>query len=213
MKIEINLKIVFAIILFFLFNNLNMYFMFLFFVLIHELMHLIVGLIIGGKAEKIYINPFGVSLEIYSYGKSKPLSKILFYLSGPLINFILAILFFYLNIDTEFKEKLIYTNLAICFFNLLPILPLDGGKILKEIFTIFFSLEISSSITIYFSKIFLGIMSLIYSILIIKIKNIYILILLIYLWYLFLIEEKKYTILKKTREEIKKYNNLINNQF
>lgn len=208
MKIEINLKIIIAIILFFLLSNLNMYFMFLFFVLIHEIMHLIVGLIIGGKAEKMYINPFGVSLEIYLYGKSRPLSKILFYLSGPLINFILAIGFFYFNMDVELKEKLIYTNLSICFFNLLPILPLDGGKILKEIFTVFFSSDISSNIMIYFSKIFLGIISLVYSILILKVKNIYILILLIYVWYLFLIEEKKYSILKKTREEIKKYNNL-----
>lgn len=208
MKIEINLKIIIAIILFFLLSNLNMYFMFLFFVLIHEIMHLIVGLIIGGKAEKMYINPFGVSLEIYLYGKSRPLSKILFYLSGPLINFILAIGFFYFNMDVELKEKLIYTNLSICFFNLLPILPLDGGKILKEIFTVFFSSDISSNIMIYFSKIFLGIISLVYSILILKVKNIYILILLIYVWYLFLIEEKKYSILKKTRDEIKKYNNL-----
>lgn len=208
MKIEINLKIIIAIILFFLLSNLNMYFMFLFFVLIHEIMHLIVGLIIGGKAEKMYINPFGVSLEIYLYGKSRPLSKILFYLSGPLINFILAIGFFYLNMDIELKEKLIYTNLSICFFNLLPILPLDGGKILKEIFAVFFSSDISSKIMIYFSKIFLGIISLVYSILILKVKNIYILILLIYVWYLFLIEEKKYSILKKTRDEIKKYNNL-----
>lgn len=208
MKIEINLKIVFAIILFFIFNNLNMYLIFLFFVLIHELAHLIVGLMIGGKAEKIYITPFGVSLEIYSYGKSSSLNKILFYLSGPLINLILAFIFFYTKLDINLKEEIIHTNFAICFFNLLPILPLDGGKVLKEIFYILFK-EKSNDIVIAFSKIFLGVISLIYSILIIKVKNIYILILLIYLWYLFLVEEKKYSILKKTREEIKKYNNML----
>ncbi len=209
MKIEINLKIVFAIILFFIFNNLNIYLMFLFFVLIHEIAHLIVGLIIGGKAEKIYITPLGVSLEIYSYGKSSSLNKILFYLSGPLINLILGFIFIYLKKYINVKEELIYTNFSICFFNLLPILPLDGGKILKELFTVLFKSEISNDIMIIFSKIFLGMISLVYSILIIKIKNIYILILLIYLWYLFLIEEKKYAILKKTREEIKKYDNIL----
>jgi len=56
-----------------------------------------------------------------------------------------------------------------------------------------------------FSKIFLAIISLIYSILILEIKNIYIVILLIYLWYLFFKEEKKYYILKKTMSIIKKY--------
>lgn len=209
MKIEINLKIVFAIILFFIFNNLNIYLMFLFFVLIHEMCHLIVGLIIGGKPEKIYITPFGVSLEIYSYGKKSHLNKILFYLSGPLINFILGFIFIYLKKYIKIDDEIIYTNFAICFFNLLPILPLDGGKILKEVFSIIFNLKISNDIVIIFSKIFLSIISLAYSILIIEVKNIYILILLIYLWYLFLIEEKKYSVLKKTREEIKKYENML----
>lgn len=209
MKIEINLKIVFAIILFFIFNNLNIYLMFLFFVLIHEMSHLIVGLIIGGKPEKIYITPFGVSLEIYSYGKKSHLNKILFYLSGPLINLILGYTFIYLKKYIKIEDEIIYTNFAICFFNLLPILPLDGGKILKEIFSIIFNSKISNDIIIIFSKIFLSVISLAYSILIIKVKNIYILILLIYLWYLFLIEEKKYSVLKKTREEIKKYENML----
>ena len=107
--------------------------MFLFFVFIHEITHLIVGVLIGGKPKKLYINPFGISLEIYSYRKNKTLNKILFYLIGPLSNFIFAIIFEHLELDLVLKEKLIYTNLAICFFNLLPILPLDGGKILKEI--------------------------------------------------------------------------------
>lgn len=209
MKIEINLKIVFAIILFFIFNNLNIYLMFLFFVLIHEMCHLIVGLIIGGKPEKIYITPFGVSLEIYSYGKKSYLNKILFYLSGPLINLILGFTFIYLKKYIKIEDEIIYTNFAICFFNLLPILPLDGGKILKEVFSIIFNSRISNDIVIIFSKMFLSVISLVYSVLIIKVKNIYILILLIYLWYLFLIEEKKYSVLKKTREEIKKYENML----
>lgn len=205
MKIEINLKIVFAIVLFFIFNNLNMYIIFLFFVIIHEMCHLIVGLIIGGKANKMYITPFGVSLEMYLYGKTNSLNKILFYLSGPIINLILGLIFFYLKFDF----KLVYTNFAIGFFNLLPILPLDGGKALKEILTIICNSQKSNDIIIIFSKFILSLISLTYSILIIKIKNIYILILLVYLWYLFFKEERKYAILRKAREEIKKYDNIL----
>ena len=67
----------------------------------------------------------------------------------------------------------------------------------------------SNVIIINFSKIFLGIISLAYSILILKAKNIYILVLLVYLWYLYFIEEKKYLILIKTMEEIKKYNKVL----
>lgn len=62
---------------------------------------------------------------------------------------------------------------------------------------------------INFSKVFLAIISMIYSILILKVKNIYILILLIYLWYLFFIEEKKYYVLKKAMDGIKKYDKVL----
>ena len=209
MKIEINLKIIFVIILFLIFNSLDIYIMFLVFVFLHEVSHLMVGILIGGKPQKMNINPLGISLEIYSYGKNKPLNKIIFYLSGPLMNLLLAIIFYYINLEIILKEKIIYTNMAICLFNLLPILPLDGGKVLKEIFGIFFGKEMSNIIMINFSKVFLGFISLAYSILILKLKNIYILVLLVYLWYLYFIEEKKYLILIKTMEEIKKYNKVL----
>lgn len=62
---------------------------------------------------------------------------------------------------------------------------------------------------INFSKIFLASISMIYSVLILKFKNIYILILLVYLWYLFFIEEKKYCILKKAMDGIKKYDKVL----
>lgn len=136
MKIEINLKIIIVIILFFLLNNLEMYLMFFIFILLHELAHLFVGILMGGIPKRMYINPFGMSLEFYSYGKNLSLNRIIFFLIGPLLNIILAIIFFYLNIENLLKEKIVYTNLAIGLFNLLPVLPLDGGKILKEIFSL-----------------------------------------------------------------------------
>ena len=73
MKIEINLKIIFAILIFLLINNLSTYIIFLIFVLIHEFSHLIVGLILGGKPKRMIVSVFGVSLEFYSYVKAKSL--------------------------------------------------------------------------------------------------------------------------------------------
>ena len=104
---------------------------------------------------------------------------------------------------SNLKDLIVSTNLAIGIFNLLPILPLDGGKILKEIFRILFGFEMSNKITIFISKSFLIIITLIYSILIIKIKNIMILFLLGYLWYLYYIEEKKYILYLKTKGAVK----------
>lgn len=204
MKIEINLKILFMIIIFLIFNNIEMYLIFFVFILIHEMAHLIVGIIIGGIPKRMSLNAFGISLEFYSYGKENVLYKIIFYLIGPLINFVCAILFLKLKNYQLYKEEIIYTNLAICFFNLIPICPLDGGKIVKELLKVFIGIDKSNEIMIIFSKIFLFIISFVYSIFIIKIKNIMILFLIIYLWYLLIIEEKKYEIYKKTKNSVKK---------
>ena len=202
MRIEINLKIFLAIILFFMFNSINTYLSFMFFILIHEIAHLIVGVIIGGVPQKMTISIFGVSIEFYSYGKNKSLHRIIFFFVGPLINFIIGFLCNKFMKNAELKEIIVMTNYAIAIFNLIPILPLDGGKILKEILKKIFGFEKSNRIMIFISKLFLVIASLIYSILIIEVKNIMILLLLIYLWYLYMIEEKKYALYVKAKKAI-----------
>ena len=179
MKIEINLKIILVLILFLIIKNINTYLIFIIFILIHELAHLLVGICIGGKPRKLTLSPFGASLEFYTYGNNNSFGRILFFLIGPLVNFIIAFLLLNFRINLD---KIIFTNLAIGIFNLVPILPLDGGKIVLVIISFF------------------------YAIIIIKIKNIMVFFLIIYLWYLFIIEERKLCLYNKTAESIKKAN-------
>lgn len=63
--------------------------------------------------------------------------KIAIAFAGPLVNMFIAIIAFFMpkNILIQ-KELLVYANLLLAIFNLLPIYPLDGGRILKEIITI-----------------------------------------------------------------------------
>ena len=192
MKIEINLKIIFVFLLFVLLNNIDTYIIFLIFIIIHEMSHLTVAILIGAVPKKISVNPFGVSLELYSYEKIDFWGRIFFFSIGPFTNFIIAIISFFL----KFNDLIIYTNLAILCFNVLPILPLDGGKILKEILNKFIGNNRTIEYTLLVSKIFLCIFTYLYSIFIILIKNAYILLLILYLWYLYLQEEKKYNLIK-----------------
>ena len=60
MKIEINIKLVFLIIILFLINNVNTYLIFFVSILLHELSHLIIGIIIGKIPQKMNVSIFGV---------------------------------------------------------------------------------------------------------------------------------------------------------
>lgn len=202
MRIEINLKIFFVIILFFLFNYLDTYVIFLIFISLHELAHLFYGILIGGKPKTICLNPLGVSLEFYSYGKKKGLNRIMLFFIGPLVNILCAIVFMKFAFFSEYRIKIIYTNLALAVFNLIPIIPLDGGKLFLEILNVFFEAEFTNKFIMIFSKTFLVIITLTYSIAILKIKSIFILIILMYLWVLYLREEKKYNLYERVKKSL-----------
>lgn len=205
MKIEINLKIILIAVLFFLINKIEIYAIFLLFIIIHEIIHAITGVMLGFKPKKIRLNPLGVLIEFYNYSKtSDHLKKILIYVSGPISNIILSIIFYFFNIDIELKTKLIYTNLVIGIFNLIPILPLDGGRIFREILIKFIGNKNANIFMIKSTKIILSIFTLIYSIMIFKMKNIAVFFLIIYLWYLYLIEEKKVKIITKVYDAASK---------
>lgn len=198
MKIEINLRIILIVFLLSILYKFRIYFIFLSSILLHEFAHLLVGILMGFKIKMISINPFGIKLEFYDFKKkNKFIKKVILNLAGPISNFILAIIFSIFEIDYNFKIDIVYTNMALGIFNLLPIMPLDGGKILKEILNINFGFKNANVYSVNISKLFLIFISLAYSILIFEIKNIFLFFIIIYLWYLYLIEERKLrTILK-----------------
>lgn len=62
MRFRIDLKIFLFIILFYLTKQIEVYAMIMFFAIIHELGHLVAGLILGMRPEKMEIMPYGVSI-------------------------------------------------------------------------------------------------------------------------------------------------------
>ena len=205
MKIEIDLKIILLLILFILLNKIELYTIFIIFIFIHEIAHMIVGMMVGFVPKTLSLNPLGVSIEFYNYDKKKKsLKRIITYLAGPAVNFIFAIFISKIDFYYILKFKVVYTNLLLGIFNLFPILPLDGGKIFKEILLNIVGNKKANIFMINTTKIVLVIFSFIYSIAIFKVKNIAVFLIIVYLWYLYYVEYKKSKILIRVYESINK---------
>ena len=123
------------------------------------------------------------------------LKQMLIAMAGPLVNLVIAIftyviIFLNKNLETSTAEMVIYSNILIFVFNLLPIYPLDGGRIIKELIYMFNGLEQSYLYTNKISKISVIVLTALSSIGILVYKNWAILIIIVYLWVIVLKENK-----------------------
>ena len=204
MQLKIDLKICAVLLIFFLTNQLEVYVLFMLFTIIHELGHLFIGIILGFKPKGIKLMPMGLSIcfnvqcEDYNMNVKKAriitLKKLLIALAGPLTNFLIAVFFMIYNIEilNITGEKIVYANLLIGFFNLIPIYPLDGGRIVKCVIHIKKNLRKSYRYTNLISNIMLIAITAISSIAILYFENIAILMVVIYLWMLAIKENHIY---------------------
>ena len=118
-------------------------------IFIHELGHLLTARYFNWKIDKIYIYPLGGITKINDK-INKPLKEeIIIVLMGPIFQMI----YYYVLIKMGVQDILLF-NLILLLFNLLPIYPLDGGKILNLVFSFFLSYKLSYKITFFFSFLF-----------------------------------------------------------
>lgn len=118
-------------------------------ILVHEIGHSIMGILLGFKLNNITIYPYGGNSNFTYLINTKLYKELLVVITGPLIQILFTYLIYILKIDVS-NYFYSYSKL-ILIFNLLPILPLDGGKILNIIFEYFLSYYNSLKITLYIS--------------------------------------------------------------
>lgn len=111
----------------------------------HELGHIIMALILNLKIEKIIIVPFGL-ITIFNKKINMPIIyDFLLTIMGPFFQFLL---FFVIK-----DEDILKINYSLLLFNLLPIIPLDGSKILHLFLENIFSIKMSYNLLIFISVI------------------------------------------------------------
>lgn len=218
MRFRIDLKIFIFLIIFYFTKQIQIYTYIMIFAFIHEIGHLITGLLMGMKPEKLEIMPFGISVSFkikpqeynkkIKKGNYLEIKKIIVAIAGPLTNFVIIAIASKIKMGITQYLMITYTNFLIMIFNLLPIYPLDGGRILKSILHIYFGKRKAEKYINIISKITVCILTLISSIAILYIQNIAIFLIDMYLWYLTITENIKYN----KREDIYKKileNNMI----
>ena len=116
----------------------------LFSVFIHELSHALAAKLYGWPTHKIVLNLWGGHTE-FDFSKATPGRALVVAFAGPVANFVLAALAWPLQIAASNPTSLsgavalllanifIWANLLIGLFNVLPGLPLDGGRLVESI--------------------------------------------------------------------------------
>ena len=117
-------------------------------VVIHEFGHIVALLLMGLHIKGLYVEPSG--LRITYVGQSSTLMDILAALAGPLAGLMYSGILFGINTYSLSAE----ISMVYSFFNLLPIMPLDGGRALQALFSKSFEPEKGEGILLRISLAF-----------------------------------------------------------
>jgi Zn-dependent protease/CBS domain-containing protein len=118
-------------------------------ILLHEFGHAFMGLKYGVKTKDITLLPIGGVARMEKL-PSEPIHELWIALAGPAVNVVIAILlgawlavtntwqsFNEINLDKPpFFQMLLFTNIFLVVFNMLPAFPMDGGRVLRALLAI-----------------------------------------------------------------------------
>ena len=152
----------------------------------HEVAHVVVSLLLGVEVMELYFLPFGINAKYENRLSER--KEILISMAGPIMSLFLA-----LFSKNAFVRMV---NFVIMLLNLVPIYPLDGGRIQKCIFVKIFGYAKGMKMSEKVSDLFLVLFLIIAILMGWKFRNYHLLLLTIYLFFLSKSEIKKDRILR-----------------
>lgn len=170
----------------FVIGKLQLFLIFYISVLFHEIAHIIMALILKVDVTEILLMPVGVCA---TYNEDiVPIKEIMISLAGPLMSLIIAI----------FSKDILISNinLIIMCLNLIPIYPLDGGRLQKNFFVLKYRYKKGIKISQNISDLFLVILFVFSIVFIVYLKNFYLLLVVLYIYTLSKKEMEKDRILR-----------------
>ena len=102
--------------------------------ILHEAAHLFVGWIFHESYDRIELTPFG-GVITYQAGKSvcKGVRGVLIGTAGPCANYLMLLFLAHLTPSGALLHAAACANAAMLLINVLPVLPLDGGRVLFSV--------------------------------------------------------------------------------
>ena len=157
-KIKIHPLYLIFILIFILIGRFRFIIFFTLLILIHEIGHIIMSILFRWDIDKIVILPFGAMIKYNELINRRLLEEFLIAISGVIFQYI----FFLILKDIINYKYFSFINYFIIIFNLIPIYPLDGSKILNVIFNKITTFRNSILLTLIISYICILILSFIF---------------------------------------------------
>jgi len=201
LKIKINIQIFAIALVLILTKQIEVYAWLMLFALIHELAHMCAGLSLKLKPKALEVQAFGISIVFECFENSEK-NKIIIASAGPFINILIAILFSFIHIKAS--SIIVNTNVLLAILNLVPIYPLDGGRILHAIICLKNGKKIADEVVYKTSNALVIVMTALSSILILVYKNIGLFLIIAYLWVIVLKENKRYLLKRRINNVLEK---------
>ncbi len=123
------------------------------FVILHELGHAIAAKRFGIDTRDITISPIGGIARLETLPE-KAMQELIVAVAGPLVNVVLALFFLFLllphsyqflpesermnllDAPVDYLRYLLLINISLVIFNLIPALPMDGGRIFRALLSL-----------------------------------------------------------------------------
>lgn len=131
-------------------------------VLLHELGHALTARRYGVQTRDIILLPIGGVARLERMPE-KPIQEMLVALAGPAVNVAIAVALFgimaafrlsmtELSVTGSVMEALLYINVVIVLFNLIPAFPMDGGRVLRAALAMRMPFEKATRIASYIGQ-------------------------------------------------------------
>ncbi len=156
-RLKINIILIFAVFGMILLGMWDTVLCFVPALLLHELAHILAAGACGIILEDLELLPFGCAAKVRSFAGLPPVKEIFVAAAGPAFNMIAAGALYFFDkycFKLYFAKPLILANLVLAAANMLPALPLDGGRILRALLSKFMGNKKATRICAYFGVFF-----------------------------------------------------------